>query len=101
MRMLESRWFLRHVADRIALECNYEAVSDPTIRRAIARCDLDTPELRRATSPAIWWLAVGLDGKGRLIELVYQYDEEEDLFFVFHGMTPPSGKTLRELGLER
>lgn len=47
------------------------------------------------------WLAVGLDGKGRLVELVYQYDDEEDFFFVFHGMTPPSGKTLRELGLER
>lgn len=47
------------------------------------------------------WVAVGLDGKNRLVELVYQYDEEEDFFFVFHGMTPPSGKTLRELGLER
>lgn len=47
------------------------------------------------------WLAVGLDSGGRLLELVYQYDEEEDFFFVFHGMTPPSGKTLRELGLER
>lgn len=47
------------------------------------------------------WLAVGLDGKGRLVELVYQYDDEEDFFFVYHGMTPPSGKTLRELGLER
>ena len=31
----------------------------------------------------------------------YQYDEDEDFFFVFHGMTPPTGKTLRELGLER
>ena len=47
------------------------------------------------------WLAVGLDGRGRLVELVYQYDEEEDFFFIFHGMTPPSSKTLRELGLER
>ena len=47
------------------------------------------------------WLAVGLDSKDRLVELVYQYDVEEDFFFVFHGMTPPSGKTLRELGLER
>ncbi len=35
------------------------------------------------------------------MELVYQYDEEDDFFFVFHGMTPPSGKTLRELELER
>ena len=47
------------------------------------------------------WLAVGFDDRGRLLELVYQYDEDEDFFFVFHGMTPPSGKTLRELGLER
>ena len=47
------------------------------------------------------WLAVGLDGRGRLVELVYQYDDEDDFFFVLHGMTPPSGKTLRELGLER
>ncbi|MCI7438057.1 MAG: hypothetical protein MSA61_02380 [Coriobacteriaceae bacterium] len=38
------------------------------------------------------WIAVGLDGKGRLLELVYLYDETNDLFFVFHGMTPPSGK---------
>lgn len=47
------------------------------------------------------WLAVGTDAKSRLVELVYIYDEDEDYFFVYHGMTPPSGKTLRELGLER
>lgn len=47
------------------------------------------------------WLAVGFDDGGSLVELVYQYDEDEDFFLVFHGMTPPSGKTLRELGLER
>lgn len=45
------------------------------------------------------YLAVGIDSKGRLIELVYQYSREDDYFFVFHGMTPPSQKTLRELGL--
>lgn len=47
------------------------------------------------------WVAVGLDGRNRLVELVYHYDEEADYFLVFHGMTPPSGKTLRELGMER
>lgn len=47
------------------------------------------------------WVAVGTDSRSRLVELVYIYDEEEDLFFVYHGMTPPSSKTLRELGLER
>ena len=47
------------------------------------------------------WLAVGLDGRGRLVELVYEYDVVDDFFLVFHGMTPPSGRTLRELGLQR
>lgn len=47
------------------------------------------------------WVAVGTDSRNRLVELVYIYDDEEDLFFVYHGMTPPSSKTLRELGLER
>ena len=47
------------------------------------------------------WLAVGTDAHSRLVELVYDYDEEGDFFFVYHGMTPPSAKTLRELGLER
>lgn len=47
------------------------------------------------------WVAVGLDNRNRLIEMVYIYDAEEDFFFVFHAMVPPTGKTLRELGLER
>lgn len=47
------------------------------------------------------WLAVGIDENSHLIEVVYEYDEENDYFFVFHGMTPPSRKTLIELGLER
>ncbi len=57
--------------------------------------------IRYRQRPAGEWLAVGLDDKSRLVELVYQYDEEEDFFFVFHGMTPPSAKTLKELGMER
>lgn len=47
------------------------------------------------------WLAVGTDSRNRLVELVYIYDADDDYFFVYHGMTPPSGRTLRELGLER
>lgn len=47
------------------------------------------------------WIAVGTDSRSRLVELVYIYDTDDDYFFVYHGMTPPSGKTLRELGLER
>ena len=47
------------------------------------------------------WVAVGTDSRSRLVELVYIYDADEDFFLVYHGMPPPSGKTLRELGLER
>lgn len=47
------------------------------------------------------WMAVGMDSRNRLVELVYIYDTDDDYFFVYHGMTPPSGTTLRELGLER
>lgn len=47
------------------------------------------------------WIAVGTDSHSRLVELVYIYDSDDDYFFVYHGMTPPSAKTLRELGLER
>ena len=47
------------------------------------------------------WIAVGTDSRSRLVELVYIYDADDDYFFVYNGMTPPSGKTLRELGLER
>lgn len=47
------------------------------------------------------WIAVGTDSRSRLVELVYIYDADDDYFFVYHGMTPPSGKMLRELGLER
>lgn len=57
--------------------------------------------VRYQQRPTGEWLAVGFDGRGRFLELVYRYDEREDCFLVFHGMTPPSGRTLRELGLER
>ena len=47
------------------------------------------------------YVAVGVDSKSRLLELVYEYDQEEDFFFVYHAMTPPSSKTYKELGIER
>ncbi|MBB5845931.1 hypothetical protein F4555_000727 [Mobiluncus mulieris] len=51
--------------------------------------------------PSGEWVAVGLDGNSRLVEMVYLYNAERDLFFVYHAMTPPSRKTLLELDLER
>lgn len=47
------------------------------------------------------WLAVGIDSRGRLLELVYLFYPEEGAFYMFHAMTPPSRKTLKELRIER
>ncbi|MDP9801132.1 hypothetical protein J2S49_001208 [Arcanobacterium wilhelmae] len=57
--------------------------------------------IRYQQRPTGEWLAIGFDGNGRLVELVYVYDSDDDYFFVYHGMTPPSTKTLIELGLGR
>jgi hypothetical protein len=70
-------------------------VSDDDVRAAMRSM------LRYKQRDSGEWIAVGTDSHSRLVELVYEYDDEDDFFFVYHGMTPPSAKTLRELGLER
>ena len=52
----------------------------------------------RRTEEKDFLVAVGFDGKGRLIEMVPARDEDGALL-VFHAMTPPTRKTLEELGL--
>lgn len=46
------------------------------------------------------YVAVGFDGKGRLVETVAVRSAAGD-WLVFHAMTPPSANTLAELGFER
>lgn len=46
------------------------------------------------------YLAIGIDGKGRLIELVAIRDSEGD-FLIYHAFTPPQENAKRELGLRR
>ena len=43
-------------------------------------------------------IAVGVDGRGRLIEMVAVRLSSGDML-VFHAMTPPTQKTLKELEL--
>lgn len=47
------------------------------------------------------WLGVGIDGKNRILEVAYKYEPDDDFFFIYHAMTPPSRKSLQTLGLER
>lgn len=44
------------------------------------------------------YLVIGIDGKGRLLELVAIRDEEGD-FLIYHAFTPPQENAKRELGL--
>lgn len=46
------------------------------------------------------YVAVGFDGKGRLVEIAAIRFPTGD-WLVFHAMTPPSKNTLKELRLER
>ena len=46
------------------------------------------------------YIALGFDGKGRLIEVVAVRLESGD-WLIFHATTPPSDKTFAELGIDR
>ena len=54
----------------------------------------------RATNEKDFLVMVGADSKGRLLELVAT-EENDGSLRVFHAMTPPSTKTLKEVGILR
>ena len=56
--------------------------------------------VRRETSEADFYVAVGFDTNGRPIEMVAAKDDDGSLL-IFHAMIPPTKKTLRELRVER
>lgn len=41
------------------------------------------------------WVAIGLDGHGRDVEMVYK--QLNDSVLIYHVMTPPTKKTLKEI----
>lgn len=43
-------------------------------------------------------VVIGFDAKGRLLELVGAYATDQSVL-IYHAMTPPTKKTLRELGI--
>ncbi|WEV59255.1 hypothetical protein OZX67_01400 [Bifidobacterium sp. ESL0728] len=42
------------------------------------------------------WASIGLDGNGRLLEMVATIDGNGN-FLIFHAMIPPSERTLKEV----
>lgn len=42
------------------------------------------------------WMAIGLDGRGRNVEMLYRV--VGDLVVIYHAFTPPTRKFRREIG---
>ena len=57
-------------------------------------------ERRGVPLPDTIFVGIGSDAKGRLIEMVATITVDEKVH-IFHAMTPPSAKTLKEVGLDR
>ena len=72
-------------------------VSDQDVRDAWAGCIRSVPRLGADGDE---YVAVGCDAKGRLLEMVARRIDA-DTWLVFHVMTPPTRKTLVELGMTR
>lgn len=53
----------------------------------------------RVTSDKDFYIAVGFDGRGRLLEVVVA-QEDDGSWLIFHAMTPPTKRTLRELRMK-
>lgn len=56
--------------------------------------------LPRLEPDPLRYIAVGFDSRNRLVEMVAQ-KTPNDIWIIFHAMTPPSKKTLAELKLVR
>ncbi|PST48050.1 hypothetical protein COO72_09785 [Bifidobacterium callitrichos] len=46
------------------------------------------------------WVSIGMDGNGRLLELVSIHNSAGQ-WLIYHAMTPPTKKTMKELGATR
>ena len=82
---------------RIAMR--HPEISEDDVKSAWANA-LVIVERTTASFPDVVLVAVGADANGRLLEIVGTALEDGTVH-VFHAMTPPSRKTLRETGIRR
>ena len=83
------------VDDRVSLR--HPNISKEDATTAWGNCIKSRPRLDKNSSE---YLAIGTDGKGRLIELVALRDTEGD-WLIYHAMTPPTENAKRELQMHR
>lgn len=81
---VETRHPEQHITKRDAVEAWYNSI------RSVPRLGKNPNE----------YLAIGIDGKGRLIELVAVRNSDGD-FLIYHAFTPPQENAKRELGIGR
>ena len=68
-------------------------LSDVDVRSAWDNCIVCRPRLD--VNPDMY-VAIGLDGKNRLVEMV-AIKSDEGNWLIYHALTPPSTRVLREL----
>ena len=83
------------VDDRVSLR--HPDILKEDAAAAWINCITSRPRLGKNPSE---YLAIGTDGKGRLIELVALRDTEGD-WLIYHAKTPPSENAKRELQINR
>lgn len=69
-------------------------ITEQDVLDAWKNCFRSVPRLDRLLHE---YIAVGADNKGRLIEMVALRSSDAS-WLIYHAMTPPSKKTLTELG---
>ncbi len=72
----------------------HQEITDKDVLTAWKNCFRSLPRI--AKNPCEY-IAVGMDGKGRLIELA-STRLLDGSWIIFHALTPPTQKTSRELG---
>jgi len=83
------------VDDRVPLR--HPDISKEDARTAWLNCFKSIPRIDKDPDE---YLAIGTDGKGRLLELVVIRDAEGD-WLVYHAKTPPTDNAKRELQKSR
>ena len=84
------------VSDRVETRHPEQRVTKRDAADAWRRAIRSRPRLGKNPNE---YIAIGVDGKGRLVELVAVRDADGD-FLIYHAFTPPTRKFKRELGME-
>jgi len=83
------------VDDRAPLR--HPGISKEDAATAWKNCMKSRPRINKDPSE---YLAIGADGKGRLLELVALRDVNND-WLIYHAKTPPTANARRELQIDR